>query len=229
MPGVSAKIQHSSLTEYSRFLSRKRGAQKAARFSSPFPVRNLKQPKPARPSVVACPLTSLLWSDAKSQGAVRQHPAITNKAFPDRSVITILEVFDDHEKHGQYHSSPLYSSKLTTDVAFSPRFERIWLESNKRPPEYMAKKTANAALRSQYSLRLYSWAKKYVEEAPLPVWANFQQRALDVAILEINTKTDLNQAQVDRTVKAPTGSRAEVHDQTPSDTEGPPFRVRPNT
>jgi hypothetical protein len=26
---------------------------------------------------------------------------------------------------------------------------------------------------------------------PLPVWANFQQRALDVAILEINTKTDL--------------------------------------
>jgi plasmid replication initiation protein len=30
-----------------------------------------------------------------------------------------------------------------------------------------------------------------VREAPLPVWANFQQRALDVAILEINTKTDL--------------------------------------
>ena len=90
-------------------------------------------------------------------------------------------------------------------VAFSPRFERIWLESRKRLPEYMEKKPANAALRSQYSLRLYSWAKKYVEdgaktisleelrrvlglesvkdaegnvikEAPLPVWANFQQR-----------------------------------------------------
>ena len=30
-----------------------------------------------------------------------------------------------------------------------------------------------------------------IKEAPLPVWANFQQRALDVAILEINTKTDL--------------------------------------
>jgi hypothetical protein len=30
-----------------------------------------------------------------------------------------------------------------------------------------------------------------VREAPLPVWANFQQRALDVAILEIHTKTDL--------------------------------------
>jgi plasmid replication initiation protein len=69
-------------------------------------------------------------------------------------------------------------------------------------------------------LRFYSWAKKYVEdgaktisleelrrvfgvesvkdaegnvirEAPLPVWANFRQRALDVAILEINAKTDL--------------------------------------
>jgi plasmid replication initiation protein len=105
-------------------------------------------------------------------------------------------------------------------VAFSPRFERIWLESRKRLPEYREQKPANAALRSQYSLRLYSWAKKYVEdgaktisleelrrvfgvesvkdakgnvirEAPLPVWANFQQRALDVAILEINKKTDL--------------------------------------
>jgi plasmid replication initiation protein len=105
-------------------------------------------------------------------------------------------------------------------VALSPRFEQIWLESKKRLSEYMEQKPANVALRSQYSLRLYSWAKKYVEEgsqvvsleelrrvfglesvkdaegnvireAPLPVWANFQQRALDVAILEINTKTDL--------------------------------------
>jgi plasmid replication initiation protein len=105
-------------------------------------------------------------------------------------------------------------------VAFSPRFERIWLESRKRLPEYMEQKPANTGLRSQYSLRLYSWAKKYVEEgaqtisleelrrvfglesikdaegnvireAPLPVWANFQQRALDVAMLEVNRKTDL--------------------------------------
>ena len=30
-----------------------------------------------------------------------------------------------------------------------------------------------------------------IKETPLPVWANFQQRALDVAILEINVKTDL--------------------------------------
>jgi hypothetical protein len=93
-------------------------------------------------------------------------------------------------------------------------FERIWLESRKRLPEYMEQKPANTGLRSQYSLRLYSWAKKYVEygartisleelrwvlglesiknpvgnfikEAPLPVWANFQQRAIDVAILEV--------------------------------------------
>jgi hypothetical protein len=47
-------------------------------------------------------------------------------------------------------------------VAFSPRFERIWLESRKRLLEYMEQKPANASLRSQYSLRLYSWAKKYV-------------------------------------------------------------------
>jgi plasmid replication initiation protein len=105
-------------------------------------------------------------------------------------------------------------------VAFNPRFERIWLEAKKRLPEYMAKKPANTGLRSQYALRLYGWAKNHVKagttsisledlrkilglesikdaegnvvrEAPLPVWANFQQRALDVAILEISTKTDL--------------------------------------
>jgi plasmid replication initiation protein len=114
-------------------------------------------------------------------------------------------------------------------VAFSPRFERIWLESKKRLPEYMEKKPANAGLRSQYALRLYSWAKNYVEdgaktisleelrrvfglesikdadgnvikEAPLPIWANFQQRALGVAIREVNAKTDLKikLASIDR-------------------------------
>ena len=30
-----------------------------------------------------------------------------------------------------------------------------------------------------------------IHEAPMPIWANFRQRALDVAILEINAKTDL--------------------------------------
>jgi plasmid replication initiation protein len=105
-------------------------------------------------------------------------------------------------------------------VTFSPRFERIWIESKKRLPDYMEQKPGNAALRSQYALRLYGWAKRYAEdgaktisledlrrvfglesvkdadgnvikEAPLPVWANFQQRALDVALAEVNAKTDL--------------------------------------
>jgi plasmid replication initiation protein len=105
-------------------------------------------------------------------------------------------------------------------VAFSPRFERIWIESKKRLPDYMEQKPGSAALRSQYALRLYGWAKKYAEdgaktvsleelrrvfglesvknaegnvikEAPLPIWANFQQRALGVALREVNAKTDL--------------------------------------
>ena len=35
-------------------------------------------------------------------------------------------------------------------------------------------------------------AGKVVKEATLPLWANFRQRALDVAIAEINKTTDLN-------------------------------------
>ena len=33
----------------------------------------------------------------------------------------------------------------------------------------MEQKPANTGLRSQYSLRLYSWAKKYVEEGSQPI------------------------------------------------------------
>ena len=106
-------------------------------------------------------------------------------------------------------------------LTFSPRFERIWLESKRRLPDYMEQKPANIGLRSQYALRLYSWAKKYVtdgtkrilleqlrkvlglesvkdadgniiQEAPLAVWANFRQRALDTAIAEITKKTDIS-------------------------------------
>jgi plasmid replication initiation protein len=105
-------------------------------------------------------------------------------------------------------------------VTFSPLFERIWLESKKRLPEYVAKEPGNIGLRSQYSIRLYAWAKKYasvgkkrisledlrkviglasmrdaqgniIQEPPLPIWANFRQRALDTAILEITKKTNL--------------------------------------
>jgi plasmid replication initiation protein len=105
-------------------------------------------------------------------------------------------------------------------VTFSPLFERVWVESKKRLPEYVAKEPGNIGLRSQYSIRLYAWAKKYasvgkkrvsledlrkvlgleyvkdtegkvLQEPPLPIWANFRQRALDPPILEINNKTDL--------------------------------------
>jgi hypothetical protein len=83
-------------------------------------------------------------------------------------------------------------------------------------PENRAISNSGANIRSAF----YDWAKKYVDaraktvsleelrrvfdlesvtdvegnvihEAPMPVWANFRQRALDVAILEINAKTDL--------------------------------------
>jgi plasmid replication initiation protein len=105
-------------------------------------------------------------------------------------------------------------------VTFSPQFEHIWVESKKRLPEYVVKEPANIGLRSQYSIRLYAWAKKWVsvgtkrisledlrkvlglelvkdpegnviQEPPFPVWANLRQRALDPPILEINAKTDL--------------------------------------
>jgi plasmid replication initiation protein len=108
-------------------------------------------------------------------------------------------------------------------LTFSPRFEHIWLESKKRLMGYVSQKPANIGLRSQYALRMYSWAKKYVsvrtkrislsleelrkvlglesikdrvgniiQEAPLAVWANLRQRALDTAIAEITKKTDIS-------------------------------------
>ena len=92
-------------------------------------------------------------------------------------------------------------------LTFSPSFERIWLESKKSLPEYVSQKPANLGLRSKYAIRLYGWAKKNVsdgkkrisledlrkvlglgsvkdaegnviQKAPLPIWANFRQRAL---------------------------------------------------
>jgi Initiator Replication protein len=47
-------------------------------------------------------------------------------------------------------------------LTFSRQFERIWLESKKRLLDYMEQKPANIGLRSQYALRLYDWAQKYV-------------------------------------------------------------------
>jgi transcriptional regulator with XRE-family HTH domain len=40
--------------------------------------------------------------------------------------------------------------------------------------------------------QLSDWLRNIIKEAPLPVWANLRQRALDTAMTEINKKTDLN-------------------------------------
>jgi hypothetical protein len=47
-------------------------------------------------------------------------------------------------------------------LIFSPRFERIWMESKKRLQDHVAQNPGNIGLRSQYAIRLYSWAQKYV-------------------------------------------------------------------
>ena len=110
-------------------------------------------------------------------------------------------------------------------------------------PRYLTEKPAKLRLRSQYSLRLYNWAKKYatvgskrvsldrlrkvlglesirdaegnmIQEAPLPVWANLRQRALDTAISEINKKTDLkNLAGRVGAVEAPANHHAHLRHQ----------------
>jgi plasmid replication initiation protein len=97
-------------------------------------------------------------------------------------------------------------------LTFSPRFEHIWLECKKSLLDYLAQQSAAIGLRSKYAIRLYAWAKdqlsagtkritleelravlgSVIREAPLAAWANFRQRALNIAIAEINAKTDLN-------------------------------------
>ena len=44
-------------------------------------------------------------------------------------------------------------------LTFSLRSEHIWMESKKRLLEYVARKRAAIALRSQCAIRLYAWAK----------------------------------------------------------------------
>jgi plasmid replication initiation protein len=106
-------------------------------------------------------------------------------------------------------------------LTFSPRFEHIWLECKKSLLNYLAQEPAAIGLRSKYAIRLYAWAKdqlsagtkritleelravlgldsvkgadtSVIREAPLAAWANFRQRALNIAIAQINAKTDLN-------------------------------------
>jgi Initiator Replication protein len=61
-------------------------------------------------------------------------------------------------------------------LPFSPRFERIWLESKKRLPEYIAEQPANIGLRSQYALRLYNWAQSTSRQALCTFhWRSFEK------------------------------------------------------
>ena len=106
-------------------------------------------------------------------------------------------------------------------LTFSSRFKRIWLEAKQRLLESAARKPPHIGLRSRYAIRLYAWAQEHrsagskritlerlrtvlgldsvkdpkgrvIRKAPLPVWADLRQRALDLAIAQINQKTDLN-------------------------------------
>jgi hypothetical protein len=92
-------------------------------------------------------------------------------------------------------------------VTFGPQFERIWLESKKRLPEYVSQESANLGLRSRYAAGCKLWRKSHVtagkkrislgdlrrvlrlqsvkdaegniiQEAPLPIWAKFRQRGI---------------------------------------------------
>jgi hypothetical protein len=97
------------------------------------------------------------------------------------------------------------------------------MEWKKRLLNFAGQKPAHIGLRSKYALRMYGWAKKHVavgtkrisleqlrtvlgldsvkdaegnviREGRLAAWANFRHRALNIAIAEINAKTDLNVA-----------------------------------
>ena len=87
------------------------------------------------------------------------------------------------------------NQEVCLDLQSAIRAHLAKLESKRRFPEYVAEKPANIGLRSQYALRLESVKDaegNVIQEAPLPVWANICQRALDTAIAEINRKPDLD-------------------------------------
>jgi hypothetical protein len=64
-------------------------------------------------------------------------------------------------------------------VAFSPRFEHIWLELKKLLPRYLTERPARLRLRSQYSLRLYNWAKSYAPVGSKRISLNASGRSWD--------------------------------------------------
>jgi hypothetical protein len=53
------------------------------------------------------------------------------------------------------------TENLEVYLTFSHRFDNIWLGLKKLLPRYLSERPARLRLRSQYSLRLYNWAKKY--------------------------------------------------------------------
>ena len=100
------------------------------------------------------------------------------------------------------------------EIRLNSNYEKIWRTLKQRLDE------PGVRLKSQYSSRLYQWAKQYVavgykrvslatlrkilgledisdssgrvvQEAPLEAWANLKQRALDHALTEINKHSDI--------------------------------------
>ena len=100
------------------------------------------------------------------------------------------------------------------EIRLNGNYEKVWRMLKQRLDE------AGVRLKSQYSSRLYRWAKQYVavgykrvslatlrkllgledikdnsgrvvQHAPLELWANLKQRALNVALKEINRESDI--------------------------------------
>jgi hypothetical protein len=100
------------------------------------------------------------------------------------------------------------------EVRLNSNYEKVWRMLKQRLYE------PGVRLKSQYSTRLYQWAKQYVavgykrvslatlrkilgledikdnsgrvvQEAPLKIWKNVKQRALDPALKEINRESDI--------------------------------------
>jgi hypothetical protein len=100
------------------------------------------------------------------------------------------------------------------ELRLNSNYENVWLVLKERPDEPAVR------LKSQYSSRLYLWAKQYlvaghkrvslatlrkilgledikdksgrvIQDAPLQNWANVKQRALDHALREINKQSDI--------------------------------------
>ena len=100
------------------------------------------------------------------------------------------------------------------ELRLNSNYEKVWRVLKQRLDE------PGIRLKSQYSIRLYQWARQYatvgykqvsiatlrkvlgveeikdnsgrtVQEAVLPIWANLKQRALDPALQEINKESDI--------------------------------------